>query len=95
MYGTVLRSSCAQTEGLKVWPNPAHANATVQITSAQPSQLNLKLYDSWGRLLITKQKSLLQGSNLITLDIKSFAAGTYTLMANWGTNAKVIKIIKQ
>ena len=93
--GTILRSSCVQTEGIQEWPNPAHANAIVQIISTQSSQLNLKLYDSKGRLLMAKQESLLQGTNFVNLKINNFPAGTYTLMARWGNNAKAIKIIKE
>jgi hypothetical protein len=43
-----------------------------------------------------QQNSLLPGNNLLNIDMKSMAAGTYQVQANWngGQVQKAVKIIK-
>jgi len=93
-YSAVVRSSCGTSEQIRVWPNPVQSMATVQINSAQPNKLTLQLYDSKGRLILIKQESILQGSNVIYINMNHLPAGIYSLRAEWGTFTETLSIVK-
>ena len=81
--------------GVAVYPNPAQEHATVQITAPEASTATLQLYDSKGVLVQSRQVALLKGSNQVSLDLQTFAKGSYTLTLNWNNSSKSIPLIKQ
>ncbi|HEX8333082.1 MAG TPA: T9SS type A sorting domain-containing protein [Segetibacter sp.] len=94
-YSGILKSSCRQKEGIEVRPNPVHTTTTVQINSSHVSKLQIQLYDVNGRLVITKNELLAQGTNIVSLDLTPLPVGAYTLKAQWNNQSKSLKITKQ
>jgi hypothetical protein len=90
-----LKSSCRQKEEMEVKPNPVHTTTTVQVTSNNVSRLQMQLFDVNGKLIRTKEQALMQGANLVNLDLTNLPAGVYTLRAKWGDQLKSVRINKQ
>ena len=78
-----------------VYPNPMQEQATVQITTPEAGTATLQLYDSKGVLLQSRQAALLKGSNQLSLDLQTFAKGSYTLTVTSDKITKTIILIKQ
>jgi hypothetical protein len=94
-YSAILKSSCRQKEEMEVRPNPVHTTTTVQINSGSVTRLQMQLYDVNGKLIRTHEQTLLQGANLVNLDLTNLPAGVYTLRAKWGDQLKSVRINKQ
>jgi hypothetical protein len=57
----------------------------------------MKLFDSKGKLVKIEQATVLQGGNLLNLDIGLLVSGVYSLSVDWdnGQKKKTIKMLKQ
>ena len=60
------------------------------------SKITLKIFDSKGALVNSQQNNLLSGINLLNIDMKKIAAGSYQIVADWndGQMQKAVKIVK-
>jgi hypothetical protein len=96
-YTNVLRASCNVTDVFNLWPNPSHDIVFVNIVSANESQGMIKVFDSKGALVKVQKATVSQGSNLISVDMKSIPKGVYSLAVYWdnGQSKKTIKLIRQ
>jgi hypothetical protein len=81
-------------EKVKVWPNPVHSYAQITIESLHTATANLAIFDANGRLIITKQKQLREGTNNFSISVNELASGNYSLQATWNNNIEVIKLVK-
>jgi Secretion system C-terminal sorting domain len=92
-----LRSSCASSDLLAVYPNPVHNAAliNIKVNAAAAATVSLRLYDTKGTLVKTMEANLFPGNNQLLLDIKGLANGSYLLTTKWGNNIKQTAIIKQ
>lgn len=56
----------------------------------------IKILDSKGALITIQQNNLLTGNNLVNVDMKKMAAGSYLILASWadGQVQKAVKIVK-
>lgn len=79
-----------------VWPNPVAENLWINVSSSAESKAIIKVYDDKGTLISVQQNNLSSGNNLLNVDMKKMAAGTYLIVANWANNQmqKTIKIVK-
>lgn len=95
-YTSVIRTDCNLKYDWKVWPNPVVENFWLSINTTAESKITIKVYDSKGALVGMQQNNLLPGNNLLNIDMKKMAAGTYQILANWnnGQIQKAVKIIK-
>jgi hypothetical protein len=96
-YSSILRSSCNNANGFRLWPNPVREMVFVNIVTDNQSQANIKLFDSKGALVKEQRATLLQGSNQLSVDMRSIANGVYSLYVDWnhGQIQKTMQIIKQ
>ena len=96
-YTNVLRSSCNATDVFKLWPNPVREVVFINIVTVSESQAVIKVFDSKGALVKVQKATVSQGSNLISVDMKSVAKGVYSLAVYWdnGQSKKTIQLIKQ
>ena len=96
-YTNVLRASCNVTDVFSLWPNPSHDIVFVNIVSANQSQGMIKVFDSKGALVKVQKATVSQGSNLISVDMRSIPKGVYSLAVYWdnGQSKKTIQLIKQ
>jgi hypothetical protein len=95
-YTSIIRSNCDAKDGWKVWPNPVVENLWLNISIAAESKIIIKIVDNKGSLVSMQQNNLLRGNNLLNVDMKKIAAGTYHIIASWdnGQMQKVVKIVK-
>ena len=91
----IIKSSCAIIETFVLHPNPVHDIVFVNISVSKTMLVRLRLYDAKGTLVKQLQNNLLQGANQLQLNMEGLAAGIYTLNANWGSNNKTSKIVKE
>jgi len=85
------------TDVFSLWPNPSHDIVFVNIVSANQSQGMIKVFDSKGALVKVQKATVSQGSNLISVDMRSIPKGVYSLAVYWdnGQSKKTIQLIKQ
>ena len=96
-YTSILRSSCNATDVFNLWPNPTHDMIFINIVAANESQAMIKVFDSKGALAKIQKTAVLQGSNQISIDMKSLANGVYHLSTEWnnGQMKKTVQVLKQ
>ena len=95
-YTSIIRSDCDAKDNWRAWPNPVREILWLSINSDAESKVLIKIVDSKGALVSTQQKNLLRGNNLLSVDMKKMAAGTYHVIASWdkGQIQKAVKIVK-
>lgn len=95
-YTGILWSSCGQEDDLRVFPNPVRGTAYLTVISAHESQINIRLVDSKGAVVLRKKDNLQQGSNPFSIDLSPLARGIYQLEADWnnGLTTKRLRIVK-
>ena len=96
-YTGVARSSCELPDVLRLWPNPVRDIALINIVAGNRSQVMIKLSDSKGALVKMQQTTIVQGSNQVSVDMKSLPNGVYHLSASWnnGKMQKTVRVVKQ
>lgn len=95
-YSGILRSSCSAKDLFSLYPNPTQSLLYVSVNLTQNSTLSLQMYDSKGALVKQQSENLLQGNNQLILDVKNFAAGTYSLLIKQNGEVKAtIPFVKQ
>jgi hypothetical protein len=68
---------------LKIAPNPVvNSSFDLKISSAEKMQLKLAITDIQGRLLQQLSVDIIAGFNVIPMNVKQLAAGTYQLFGN-------------
>lgn len=94
-YSSVIRVSCSLPDLFAVYPNPVQHAATINIAVTEAALANLRLYDAKGSLIKQSQTNLMQGINVLQLDMRNLPAGTYNLTAQWKNVIKAVKLIKE
>jgi ligand-binding sensor domain-containing protein len=79
------------TFNMKVAPNPLQDQVEVFLQNDESKPTDVLLYDAFGKLLFSKQKSM---ERQLTIDMTTFADGLYILIAKQGENQAVQKLIK-
>lgn len=64
---------------MKVYPNPVHDQLTIHAYMDRSGELDLRLIDIMGRVLLVRQVSFVQGYNDFTIYTSSLARGIYVL----------------
>lgn len=95
-YTSIIRSDCNSKEAWKVWPNPVTNELWLNITTSTESKITIKVFDNKGAMISLQQNNLLRGNNLLNVNMKKMAGGTYLILANWnnGQMQKAMKIVK-
>jgi hypothetical protein len=96
-YTSILRSSCTITNVFRLWPNPVHDMVFINIVTSNESQAMIRVFDSKGALVKIQRATVLQGSNQLSVDMKSMANGVYSLYVDWnnGQMKKTVQVLKQ
>ena len=78
------------------WPNPVIENLWINVSSSAESKAIIKVYDDKGTLISLQQNNLVRGNNLMNVDMKKMAAGTYLIQIYWssGQIQKSMKVVK-
>lgn len=81
---------------ISVFPNPSSGNATVHFSALNENNIEFKVYDVFGKLLLQKNEKNISGEWNETLDLTSFANGIYFIAVNMDENLIVVKkVIKE
>jgi photosystem II stability/assembly factor-like uncharacterized protein len=96
-YTNILQSSCNATDAFSTWPNPVRDMVFINIVTGRESQAVVKVFDNKGALVKLQNATVLQGSNQLSVDIKSLANGVYSLSVDWnnGQMKKAVQVLKQ
>jgi hypothetical protein len=96
-YTSILHSSCTIADAFRLWPNPVDDVVFINIVSSNASQAVINLFDSKGALVKLQRVAVIQGSNQVSVDMKSMAAGMYSLSVYWnnGQTKKTVQLLKQ
>ncbi len=84
-------------EDIWIYPNPTNEIIHVKIsnyTEEDLSQINIRVFDSSGKLLFTKENQTIGSQSLITLSFKDFQSGLYFININIGGHHYTKAIIK-
>lgn len=68
------------SENIKVYPNPTQNILFVESFETQIGNYSYQLLDGVGKMVLNKEGQIQVGLNKFTLDLQSYAAGTYYLM---------------
>ena len=84
-------------EKISAYPNPAaDNNMTIAVTTQNPGEGTLQLFDVTGRLVKQMNISIQKGENTINLSFPGIATGSYDLKLDWGKDMhKHISIVKE
>jgi len=75
------------------FPNPAYDHSTLNITTSQAQNVNVKMYDIIGQQITSKDYNLLAGLNAISFNTLTLAGGTYTIIISAGDNLYSRKLV--
>ncbi len=74
--------------------NPAQGNLNVNVHVSQVGNVDLRVYDSAGRLVSAKNLSgLSNGANVVTIDAGSIATGVYTVVVTSETDVSSCRMV--
>jgi len=96
-YTSIIRSSCNITDVFRLWPNPVRDVVFINIVTDSESQAVIKVFDSRGSLVKEQKATVLQGSNQLSVDMRSMAKGVYSLTVYWnkGQTKQTAQLLKQ
>lgn len=96
-YTNAFRSSCNTANTFTLWPNPVSDRLFINIVTDNASQVTIKVFDGKGALIKMQRTTVVQGSNQLSVDMRSLANGVYTLYADWnnGQMKKTMMVLKQ
>jgi Secretion system C-terminal sorting domain len=78
-------------------PNPVQNNLIVNISSPTKNLVSLQVLDVMGRIIQQQKVTILEGTNVIPINVSSLGSGIYLLKAIYADNNQMpaIKFIKQ
>jgi hypothetical protein len=81
---------------IKVYPNPVYDQLTIHAYMDQAGNLDLRLIDVFGRVVLTRRLSFQQGYNDVTLYTGSLARGIFVLyMTDVHGGHRSVKLLKE
>lgn len=78
---------------MKIYPNPASNNVTVNLLSKEATHANLFVTNLMGQIVYTQNLPLETGSNQYELNISNFAAGFYLVNIRTNSGSSTQKLI--
>ena len=84
-----------QTWPITIYPNPASGLVNIEFHSSQSMEINVKIYDQWGKLVYLDKKQSFAGQYSNRIDLGNLTAGIYFVrIAGNGKEIKTEKIIR-
>ena len=90
----VLRINCDTKHLFTVYPNPTRNEVWVSLHLPVNGNIDLMIYDNYGRLVRKETKKLQSGQNIFSIDLFNFPAGIYTLLLKQKNELRVVKVEK-
>ncbi len=76
--------------GVSLLPNPAADYCELEIYAQKEASASIAIYNTLGQLMLTQNKELQQGQNLLDLDIQNLLTGTYIVELR-SENTRILK----
>lgn len=98
VYSRILPVTLKKITGMtiKIAPNPAGENVTLNITSDRKYLITVKVIDNLGRLLLVQRRSVVKGDNIIPLSgAHTLRNGFYAVVINAGDKKLTQQLIIQ
>ncbi len=95
IYSKVIAIKADGTEVMlqTIYPNPFRDKLELAITSDKASSISIRLYDMNGKLVLTREKQITQGLNIITLmGLNALQPGNYIIDISGGIKARLHKV---
>jgi len=80
-----IRNVQADRMNVTVYPNPANNEANVRIVSMNPQTANVTVVNALGQVVFSKETSLNNGVNNVSVDVKGLSTGIYNVTVAAGT----------
>ncbi|MBL7701339.1 MAG: T9SS type A sorting domain-containing protein [Ferruginibacter sp.] len=98
-YSTVvpLINAVKGIDVMNIAPNPiVNGSFNLKVSSAEKAQIELVITDVQGRILQKQPVNVIAGFNLIPMNVRNLAAGTYQLFGNTaGERTRVLRFVVQ
>ena len=96
-YSMLVMAGCTGNVNWNIWPNPATESVMISMDVSENTKAQVSIYDSRGKLVKTKEQSLLPGNNQVQVNIKELANGIYHVVVNYdkGRGKHTTRILKQ
>jgi hypothetical protein len=79
---------------VSVFPNPTSADLSLQYVAKTETVLSATIYDMFGKESLTNEIATMLGTNQVTLETTSLAAGVYFIELKEGGVTKKMKFVK-
>jgi Secretion system C-terminal sorting domain len=95
-YSAVVQAKLEgrQLSIVQVAPNPTMSLTNITFDLPTDEDVTIRVMDLTGRLVFTQSYLALSGSNVLTLDLSTYASGTYSLELSTANHRATHKIVK-
>jgi Secretion system C-terminal sorting domain len=80
---------------VKIYPTNATNEVIVEGINPEHSDINLTIFDAFGRVLLTEKRLYTEGSLFEKIEVTNFNSGFYFLTVKSGESVKTLKFFKQ
>jgi hypothetical protein len=81
------------TENIYLYPNPTHDAVVLEFNHYLPETIKVELYSFQG-LITSQMETLIQGKNIIRMDLSNYASGAYFIKLSFKDRVTYKKLIK-
>jgi ELWxxDGT repeat protein len=94
-YSKVVTLTFKNKSTLTLYPNPAANQINLAITAKRKENLDYRIFDNAGRILIHQTSQVLTGTNSFAVDITKLSAGVYYLKLNSNSLDGLLQFVKR
>jgi hypothetical protein len=95
-YSKIIRLSLNESWNVNIFPNPVNDNMQINIYAPSAENMEISIYDAWGRLMRQTNRNISKGNSKINLsDFQNWAPGIYSVKIVSGKNIYAEKVIIQ
>ncbi len=84
-----------ESTNLRVYPNPASTQLTVEFSTQTPSALDIYITDILGHQVYTTSKKKIDAVGQVLIDLRAFSSGSYILHYSFGGEYRLVKFVKE
>ncbi len=95
-YSVVITLSKGKAPGsVTIYPNPAHNEVNLSITSSRNEKIRWTVIDAAGKLVQQDTKELMTGNSIFIINTDKLPGGVYYISLHGSTTSKELKFIKE
>ena len=92
---TSLKSEVISFDNLRLFPNPTAGNVKISVDAKENSSIEINVVNITGQLVLSENRLLELGNNLIEVETSELSDGVYFVKINNQKSASVMKFIKK